>query len=283
MVDWLPPPFDAPFMQRALLAACLAGVNCALIGVYIVLRRMAFISGALAHTILPGIVLAWMAGIAIFWGALAAGLATALGVGWLAGRARLREDTAIGIMLSAMFALGVLLMSATGSFQHFDGLLFGSILGVTDTDLGLIAASTVAVAALLALLHKELELASMDAVYAGQIGARPHLMRYLVLVLAALSVVSAVKVVGALLTTALLIIPAAAATQLARSVPVLMGWAVGVALVSAVAGLSLSYYRDFSPGACIVLAAAGLFLIAWAARAARERLSQRRSLKESQF
>jgi len=266
VIDWLTEPFAAGFMQRALAAGCLAGVSCATIGVYVVQRRMSFFGGALSHTMLPGMVFAFLRGVEVFWGALGAALATALGVGWLVRRREMGEDAAIGVILSGMFALGVLMMARVDSFRDFNALLFGSVLGVAPADITLAAVSAAAVLATVALVHKELELASIDPEYARVIGARPHRLRTLLLVLTALSVVSAVRVVGALMATALLITPAATALLWARSMTQAMAIAITVAALSVAAGLILSYHHDLSSGASIVLAATTCFALAWIAR-----------------
>ncbi|WP_309399608.1 metal ABC transporter permease [Cerasicoccus maritimus] len=266
MIDWLIEPFEAAFMQRALLAGLLAGVNCAVIGVYIVQRRMSFFGGALSHTVLPGMVFAFLRGVDVFWGALGAALATALGVGWLSRRREVGEDAAIGVVLSGMFALGVLMMSQVNSFRDFNALLFGSVLGVAAQDLWLAGAVTILVLLAVALINKELELASVDPEYACVIGARPNRMRTLLLVITALSVVTAVRVVGALMATALLITPAAAALVWARSVRGAMLSAVIVSMLSVFVGLLVSYHYDWSSGAAIVLAATACFGVSWLVR-----------------
>lgn len=265
-MNWLLEPFSVAFMQQALLAAALAGVNCAVIGVYIVQRRMSFFGGALSHTVLPGMVFAFLRGVDIFWGALGAALATAFGVSWLSRRREMGEDAAIGVTLSGMFALGVLMMSRLDSLRDFNALLFGSVLGVTSADLWLTAGVTVIVLLAVALVNKELELASVDSEYARVIGARPNRLRTLLLVLTALSVVTAVRVVGALMATALLITPAAAALLWARSVVRAMLLGVGISLLSVVSGLLASYHFDLSSGAAIVLAATACFGVSWLLR-----------------
>jgi len=268
-MEWLTEPFEADFMQRALVAGCLAGVNCAVIGVYIVQRRLSFFGGALSHTMLPGMVFAFLRGLDEFWGALGAALATALGVGWLVRRREVGEDAAIGVILSGMFALGVIMMAQVDSFRDFNALLFGSILGVAPADIGLASASAVVVLAAVTLVNKELELASIDPEYARVIGARPNRLRTLILVLTALSVVSAVRVIGALMATALLITPAAAALLWAQSIVAAMVVATLVSLISVAGGLLVSYHLDLSSGASIVLFATGCFAVSWVARTVR--------------
>lgn len=265
-MDWLTDPFEAAFMQRALIAGVLAGINCAVIGVYIVQRRMSFFGGALSHTVLPGMVFAFLRGVDIFWGALGAAMATAFGVGWLSRRREVGEDAAIGVVLSGMFALGVLMMSQVNSFRDFNALLFGSVLGVAPQDIWLGLGVTCLVLVAVTLINKEIELSSVDPEYARVIGARPNRMRTLLLILTALSVVTAVRVVGALMATALLITPAAAALVWARSVVSAMMVSVGVAVLSVVVGLIVSYHYDWSSGAAIVLTATACFGVSWLAR-----------------
>ncbi|MBI4769060.1 MAG: metal ABC transporter permease [Chloroflexi bacterium] len=256
-------------MQTGLAAAMLVGLTCATLGVYVVLRRMAFIGDALAHTALPGLVVAYLRGWNLFLGAVAAGLLTALGIGWLSRRQAVREDTAIGVLFTGMFALGILMLSATRSFRDLTHMLFGNLLGVTAADLALMAGVTALVLASLALLHKELELTSFDPVHAEVIGLRPDRLRYALLLLLALAVVAGIQAVGVVLTSALLVTPAAAAALLTDRLPRMMLIATLIAIGSAVAGLYASYYFAVSSGATIVLTCTALFGLAWGTHALR--------------
>lgn len=262
MINFISEPFQYAFMQKALLGVIFASLNCAIIGTYVVLRRMAFLGEALTHTLLPGIVFAYLRGVHLFWGALTASMVTALGIGFLSSREGIRQDSAIGVILSFMFALGILMMSTVHSFRDFNAILFGSILGVTTGDLLLAASISAVVLCLLFAFHKELELSSFDHNYARLIRARPNLLRYLLYLLVALSVVSAVQMMGALLTTAMLIIPAVTASLLSQSLVRIMFIAVFVALISGVGGLYISFYMEVATGACIVINAFVYFLLA---------------------
>jgi manganese/iron transport system permease protein len=271
VIEWIVAPFRFGFMQTALIGAALVGVACASIGVYVVLRRMAFIGDALAHTILPGVVIAYLNQWNLQGGALIAGLVTALGIGWLTRNQQIREDTAIGIMFTGLFALGVLLMSTARSFRDFTHILFGNVLGVTGGDLLLIAGITLGVLALLLLFHKELELTSFDPNHAQVIGLRPDRLRYLLLVLLAFTVVSSIQVVGVVMTSALLITPAAAAALLTQRLWRMIIIASVIAVASGVIGLYASYYANVSSGAAIVLACTGFFAAAWLVSTIRTR------------
>ena len=270
-MGWLIQPFHYPFMQTGLLAAVLVGVTCATLGVYVVIRRMAFIGDALAHTTLPGLVGAYLIGWHLFGGALAAGLLTALGIGWLSRREAVREDTAIGILFTGMFALGILLISSLRSFRDLSQMLFGNLLGVTWPDLAWMAGVAGLVLLVLLLFHKELELTSCDPTYAEVIGVRVDRLRYGLLVLLALAVVTGIQAVGVVLTNGLLLTPAAAASLLTDRLPRMMLLSSLFAVGSAVSGLYASYYSSVPSGAAVVLACTASFGLAWMIRAVRER------------
>jgi ABC-type Mn2+/Zn2+ transport system permease subunit len=262
-VNLLLDPLRFEFMRTGLLAAALVGIACASLGVYVVLRRMAFIGDALAHTILPGVVGAYLLKVNLLLGALVAGLLTALGIGWFSRRGEVREDTAIGIMFTGMFALGILMMSTVQSFRDFTHILFGNILGVTGDDLALITGVCVLILVALWLFSKELELTSYDPVHSEVIGLRTDWVRYGLLVLLALTVITGIQVVGVVLTSALLITPAAAAALLTNRLSRMVLIASAIAVGSGVAGLYLSYYFAIASGAAIVLICTLGFAVAW--------------------
>lgn len=264
-------PFQYAFMRSAALAGVLVGVACSTLGTYVVLRRMAFIGDALAHTVLPGLVIAYLNRWNLVLGALVAGLLTSLGIGWLSRRREIREDTAIGILFTGMFALGILLMSTVRTFRDISHMLFGYILGVTDDQLRFFALIAVVVLGALLALHKELELTSFDPLHAQAIGLDANRMRYVLLGLMALVVVGAVQIVGVVLTSALLVVPAAAASLLTRRLPAMMALAAAIAVVASFVGLLASYHFDVASGAAIVMTCIACFVIAWGVRAVRER------------
>ena len=265
-VHWLLHPLHFSFMRSAVLAVVLVGLTCAVLGCYVVLRRMAFIGDAIAHTALPGIVVAYLQGVNVFVGALVAGLLTALGIGWLSGREELREDTAIGVLFTSMFALGVVIISKTRSFRDFSNMLFGDVLAVTGTDLLFFAVIAGLVLGVVALLYKELELTSVDPSYAVVIGLRAKWVRNLLLVLLSLAVVTGIRAVGVILISALLVTPAAAASLVTRNLGQMMVVAAAIAVAAGFVGLYASFYYDLAAGASIVLAGSGLFAVAFAAR-----------------
>lgn len=261
MLEFFTEPLKESFMQKAFLGIILASVNCATIGCYVILRRIAFLGEALTHTLLPGVVFSFLRGMHLYVGALMASLATVVGIGFLTSKSEVRQDSAIGVVLSLMFALGILMMSTAKSFRDFQGILYGSILGVTTSNLILMGLVTVIVLSALYWLHKEMELAALDPVYAQLIHVKPKLLYYLLLFLVAASVVSAVQMIGALLTTALLIVPAATAALVARTVIQMMMISVLIAVVAGIVGLYGSFYFQISAGAAIVVTCSILFFI----------------------
>jgi len=262
VIEWLVAPLRYGFMQTALIAAVLIGISCASIGVYVVLRRMAFSGEALAHSVLPGIVVAYVSGVSLSLGALVAGVVAALGIGALSTRERLREDTAIGVVFTAMFALGVLLASRAGSYRDLSHMLFGNLLGVSLANLWLIAGVTALLLLALVLFHRELELTSYDPTHAAAIGLRPGRLRYLLLLLLALAVVTGIQAVGVVLVSALLVTPAAAASLLTDRLPAMMNLACAFAVIAAVTGLYASYYANVVAGPAVVLTCTMLFGVA---------------------
>jgi ABC-type Mn2+/Zn2+ transport system permease subunit len=271
MVEFLLEPLSSNFMRTGLAASLLVGVTCAILGVYVVLRRMAFIGDALSHTVLPGVVISYLNGWNLFVGAIITGLITALGISWMSRRQAVREDTAIGVLFTGMFALGILLISSVRSFRDFTHILFGSILGVTTDDLLLIAGLAVVILIALALLHKELELTSFDPTYAEVIGVRADRMRTALLVLLALTVVTSIQVVGVVLTSAMLVTPAAAASLLTKRLVRMMALSAMIAVGSVITGIYISYYARVSLGAAIVLCATLCFGVAWVTNMIRAR------------
>lgn len=269
MLEPLIAPFRYSFMQTGLLAVVLIGVPAAVIGTYVVLRRMAFIGDALAHTVLPGLVVAYLVGWSLSGGAIVAGVITAVLIGWLARRQEVREDTAIGIVFTGMFALGILLISTVRSYRDFSHMLFGNILGVTVDDLRLMAVIAAVVLAALLLFHKELELASADPIYARVIGIPVDRLTLLLLILLAFCVVTGIQAVGVVLTSALLVTPAAAAALLTHRLVHMMALAVLFVVVAGVVGLYASFYFNVSSGAAIVLTCTLIFGVAWAVRSVR--------------
>ena len=259
MLTWLIEPLQHGFMRQALLASILVGLTCSSLGVYVVLRRMAFLGDAIAHTTLPGLVIAYLNHWNLLAGALIAAITTAIGIGWLSRGQRLREDTAIGVVFSGMFALGIVMVSRTNSYRDFSHMLFGNVLGVTQTDLIGIAIVAVLVCGGLLAVNKELMLTTVDPHHAQTIGLSAEWMRYLLLVLLALAIVTGIQSVGVVMTTALMVTPAATASLLTKRLSWMFVWSALISMISNCLGLYSSYYLSVSSGGAIVLSCTLLF------------------------
>lgn len=258
-MDWLTDPWHFEFMQRALLAGVIVSIAAGMVGVFVVLRGLAFMGDAVAHTQLAGAAVALVLGggaVFITLGAGVAAVMTALGVALLTLRGRLREDTAIGIMFAGFFALGVLLISRQRTFAiDLGSLLVGHILGASWTDLIVMATLTVVVALLVLAFLPELRFAAYDPEVASVSGVPVNFMQIGLLVLIALATVVAFRLVGVILAVAMLVTPAAAAVLLTRRLSTMIVMATLVGIVSTVVGLYSSFYLDLAAGPSIVLTA----------------------------
>jgi ABC-type Mn2+/Zn2+ transport system permease subunit len=264
MISWLVTPLSYTFMQRGMLVAVLVGIACAVVGCYVVLRSMAFIGDAMAHSILPGVAVAYLLKGNLLVGALAAAVAVALGIGYFSRQGRLKEDSAIGILFAAAFSLGVILISSIRTYAvDLSHILFGNVLGVSTTDLALTAGLVVAVMAVVFLLYKELLVVSFDPVLAATLRLPAERLRTILLVLLALTVVVSLQSVGIGLVTSMLVTPGATAYLLTRRLPRMMAVSAVIGALSGIIGLYASYYLNVVSGAAIVLTATGFFLLAF--------------------
>lgn len=262
IIEWITNPLAYDFMVRAILAAVMVGVVSAVLGTYIVLRGMAFFGDAVAHTILPGVVLAFLLGFPLAVGALITGVLTAIGIGALTSRGVLKEDTAIGVVFAGLFALGVAMLSATGNYTvdlaHF---LFGNLLSVSNADLWVTVVLGAIVLIVIFLFYKEFLVMTFDPVLAVTLRLPTTFLRYLLLVLIAVTIVISLQVVGIALMLAMLVTPAATASLLTRRLPAMMAVAGAIGAGSGVVGLYASYYLNTAPGPTVVLVASLFFVI----------------------
>lgn len=263
MVEFLFEPLEFAFMQRALLAAGFAAILCAVVGTFVVLKGMAFMGDAVAHSSLTGMAVAFLLGGNVFWGALGWAVPASVLITLISRRASLRLDTAIGIIFAGGFALGIILISRAENYTaDLFGFLFGNVLGASWSEVALIGAIAGLVMLVLAVFYKELLFTSYDATMAAASGIPVRLIYYLLPVLVAITTVASLKAVGIVLVLALLVTPAAAGNLLARRLPEIMVTSVAVALLSTVAGLYLSFYLDLPTGPSIVMVATGIFGLA---------------------
>lgn len=262
--DLVATPLAYGFMQRALVVAVLTGTVCAVLSCYLVLKGWALMGDAVSHAVLPGIVIAVALGLPLAIGAFAAGLFSAVAIGYLKDNSRVKEDTVMGIVFSGMFGLGLVLFTRVDTDQHLLHVLFGNILGVTQRDL--VEAAVVAGVTLMAVLAKrrDLLLYCFDAQHARAIGLPVGLLHYGLLVLLSLTIVAALKAVGIILVVAMLIAPGAIGLLVTRRFESMMIVAVASAVASSVIGTLASFHIDAATGPCIVLVQAGFFAVALA-------------------
>lgn len=266
-VDLVLEPLAYAFFVRALIAAIVVGLVCAVVGSYMVLRGLAFMGDALSHSAFPGVVAAYLLHGPFYLGAAVAAVGTALGIGWLTRSGRLRGDTAIGVLFAGMFALGIFLFSRIPNYVgDLFGFLFGEVLGIGDGDLIAITVLGLLVIATVALLWKELLFSTFDPLGAEAAGLPVVRLDYLFLALIALTIVVSLQAVGIILVVAMLVTPAAIGQLLATSFGRLVGVAIAVGTLTPVAGLYLSYWLDAAAGATIVLAETAIFVVVLAVR-----------------
>jgi ABC-type Mn2+/Zn2+ transport system permease subunit len=263
-MSFLVEPLQYAFMTRAFAASVIVGVLCAIMGTYVVLRGMAFLGDALAHAILPGVAIAYLLQGNLLLGALVAAVVVALAIGFFSRQGTIKEDTAIGVLFAAALALGVALISSIQTYAvDLSHILFGDVLGVSSADLWLTAGLGLAVLLTVAVLYKPFLVISFDPVLAATMRLPAELLRMLMLVLLALTVVVSLQTVGVGLAAAMLVTPAATAYMLTRRLLPMMLIAAGLGALSSVVGLYVSYYANVVSGAAIVLTATAFFLVVW--------------------
>lgn len=260
-LSWLLEPLQYGFMQQALVAAVLVGIVCAVMGSFLLVKRWALLGDAVSHAVLPGVAIAFLLGWPFLVGALATGLLTALGIGFVERHTRLKQDAAMGLLFVSAFALGLAIISRIRSPVDLFHVLFGNVLAVSRADLLLTGASGLVVVATIVALYKELVLWSFDPIMAESVGLPVRGFHYLMLFLTALTIVASLQAVGIVLVIAMLIAPPATAALLTDRFHRLVALAVGLGVAAALLGLYLSYYLDVASGATMVLVSAALFTL----------------------
>ncbi len=255
-------PLGYDFFVRALVASVVVGAVCAIVGTYVVLRGIAFIGDAISHAAFPGIVVAYLLGLPFYLGAGVAAVTTAVAIGFVTRRARIRQDTAIGVLFAGTFALGVFLFSRIqGYVADLFSFLFGNVLAISSQDLLGLAILAAAVVVTVLVLWKELLYATFDPLGAGASGFRTEWLEYVFLALVALTIVISLQAVGIILVVAMLVTPAATAQLVTVRFGRMMATAIAVGAGAAIAGLYASWWLDVASGATIVLVETGIFLL----------------------
>jgi ABC-type Mn2+/Zn2+ transport system permease subunit len=261
-LNWLFQPLQYEFMVRGLLASVMVGILCAVMGTYVVLRGMAFLGDAIAHAILPGVAIAFLLHGNLLVGAVIAAVIIALSIGLFSKGGTVKEDTAIGILFAAALSLGVALISSIQTYAvDLSHILFGNVLGVSVSDLWLTAGLGMVVLGSVALFYKQFLVISFDPILAATLRLPAELLRNLMLVLLALTVVVSLQTVGVGLAAAMLVTPAATAYLLTRRLWPMMLVSASIGAISSLVGLYVSYYLNIVSGSAIVLTATAIFLL----------------------
>ncbi len=262
IVTWLTEPFQHVFMVKALLVSSVVGGVCALLSCFMTLKGWALMGDAVSHAVLPGVVIAYALGLPFALGAFVFGVGSVAIIGLIKQSTRVKEDTAIGLVFTGFFALGLVLVSKVRSSVDLSHILFGNVLGIPPQDLQQTIVIAVLVLLVLLVFRRDLILFCFDPTHAQSIGISTGFLHYLLLSSLSLAAVAGLQTVGIILVVAMLVTPGATAYLLTDSF-LTMGWlAVASGVFSSVVGTYVSYWSDASPAGCIVLVQTLLFVAA---------------------
>ncbi|WP_294740192.1 metal ABC transporter permease [uncultured Exiguobacterium sp.] len=268
------------FLQKAMITAVMVGIICGVIGCFIILRGMSLMGDAISHAVLPGVAISYLLGINFLIGAVVTGLVTALGIGFVSQNSRIKNDTAIGIMFTSAFALGIILISFLRSSSDLYHILFGNVLAVRPSDMWMTVIIGLIVLGGIFFFYKELLISSFDPTMAQAYGLSTRWIHYGLMTLLTLVTVASLQTVGIILVVAMLITPAATAYLLTNRLSRMLFLAAGFGTFSAIVGLYFSFTYNLSSGASIVLVATTLFALVFVF-SPRHGLMRHRKRKES--
>lgn len=268
-LDLLLQPFTLPFMRDAFVIALLVAVPTGLLSCFLILKGWSLMGDAISHAVLPGVVLAYIAGLPLALGAFASGMFCALATGYLKENSRIKEDTVMGVVFSGMFGLGIVLYTKIETEVHLDHILFGDMLGVEWADLLQSGAIAALVVAAIGLKWRDLLAHAFDAQHARAIGLPVRLLHFGFLSLLSLTIVGALTATGIILTIAMLIIPGAIAFLLTKSFGRMLIASVAIAVTASLLGVYLSFHIDSAPAPTIVLLMTACFVTTFLASRAR--------------
>lgn len=262
MFDLIIEPMQFGFMQRALLVSALAATACGIVGTFVVLRGMAFLGDAIAHSALTGMAVAFLFGANIFLGALCWAVPASLVISTLSRRSGIRIDAIIGVVFAGGFAVGVIIINSLASYAgDLLGILFGNVLGASWTDVLTVGVLALGVTGVIGALYKELVFTTYDPTVAEAAGVPVRFLEYLLPLLVALTTVAAIKTVGNVMVMSLLVVPSVTGTLLAQRLLSIMVASVACALTAVIVGLYCSFYFDLPTGPTIVVVSVGLLLL----------------------
>lgn len=251
------------FLQKALVTSIMVGIICGVIGSFIVLRGMALMGDAISHAILPGVAISYMLGINYFYGAAATGILASFGIGAISQNSRIKNDSSIGLVFSAFFALGVILITKAGSATDLTQILFGNVLSVRTSDMWLTLIIGALVILVVVLFFKELLVSSFDETMAAAYGLNTRFIHYSIMFLLTLVTVASLQTVGVILVVSMLITPASTAYLLTNRLSVMVVLAAFFGALSSIIGLYFSFLYNLPSGPVIALATTSLFLLAF--------------------
>lgn len=251
------------FLQRSLITAVWVGIISGLIGSFIIMRGMALMGDAISHAILPGIAISYMLGINYFYGAVLFGVLATVGIGAISQHSRIKHDSSIGIVFTAFFALGVILVSKTPTATDLTQILFGNVLSVQPSDMWLTIGIGILIVGIIVLFYKELLISTFDETMARVYGLKTKAIHYVMMILLTMATVASLQTVGVVLVVAMLITPAATAYLLTNRFSIMLVLSALFGTISSVIGLYFSVEYNLSSGAVIVLVATALFILAF--------------------
>lgn len=258
-MEFLTGLFEYAFLQKALFTSVMVGIICGVIGCFIILRGMALMGDAISHAVLPGVAISYMLGINFFFGAVLTGVLTAIGIGYVSQNSRIKNDSAIGIVFTAFFSIGIILITFLKSSSDLYHILFGNVLAVRSSDMCITLGVGIFILLAVIVFYKELLISSFDPVISSVYGLPNRMIHYFLMTLLTLVTVASLQTVGIILVVAMLITPAATAYLLTDRLWIMIYLSAFFGAVSAVVGLGLSFTYNLSSGASIVLVATILF------------------------
>jgi len=263
LLTFLYEPFTLDFMRQALVISLLVSVSAGALSCLLVLKGWSLMGDAIAHAVLPGIVIAYLLGIPMLIGAFLSGMACALSTGYLTENSRLKEDTVMGVVFSGLFALGIALFTKIHTDLHLDHVLFGDVLGVSWADILLTSCLTLPAFFLLMIKRRDFMVFAFDSQHARVVGLNTKWLHYGLLSVLSLVIVASIDAVGIILVIAVLIAPGAISFQLSKRFENMLWWSIAICIVACFLGITISYHLDSAPAPTIVVVLSLMFIVSF--------------------
>lgn len=263
LINFFTEPFQLELMRRALYAAIVIAIVCALFSCFLVLKGWSLIGDAISHAVLPGVVIAYLVGLPFIVGAFVSGIFCSLATGFIKNNSRIKEDTVMGILFSGMFAVGIVMVTKIHTNIHLSHILFGNILGITKNEFIFTVIISAVISIIILLKLKDFILFCFDATQAKVVGLPVTFLHYLLLSLLSLTIVTSLQAAGIVLVIAMLISPGITAFLLTKRFELMLVIAVFVSVIASVIGTIMSYHLDADTGPSIVIIQAVIFVLAY--------------------